>query len=114
MGAVAALNGPDDQVLWQCGEYQKRRDALCGGLRAIGWNIPDSEGSMFAWGRIPEKFGDDDTGFVMELMQKTGVICTPGSSFGSLGKGHVRFALTLPVAKIEEAIGAIQKSKILL
>lgn len=108
-GAIAALNGPDDMIIEQCKEYQKRRDALCGGLRAIGWPVPDSEGTMFAWGRIPRGY-EDDTGFVMELMEKSGVLCTPGSSFGTLGKGHVRFALTLPVEKIREAVEAVRKS----
>lgn len=112
-GAVAALTGPDDDVKAQCLEYQKRRDALCGGFRRIGWDIPDSEGTMFAWGRIPKAFGEDDTRFVMELLDKTGVLCTPGSSFGSLGRGHVRFALVLPTAEIEEAVEAVRKSGIL-
>ncbi len=109
-GAIAALTGPDDMVRAQCAEYQRRRDALCGGLRAIGWDVPDSEGTMFAWGAIPEKYGDDDVAFVMELMEKSGVLCTPGSSFGSLGKGHVRFALTMPVEKIREAVAAVKQS----
>ena len=109
-GAIAALTGPDDMVKAQCAEYQRRRDALCGGLRAIGWDIPDSEGTMFAWGAIPEKYGDDDVAFVMDLMEKSGVLCTPGSSFGSLGKGHVRFALTMPVEKIREAVEAVERS----
>lgn len=109
-GAIAALTGPDDMVRAQCAEYQRRRDALCGGLRAIGWDVPDSEGTMFAWGAIPEKYGDDDVAFVMELMEKSGVLCTPGSSFGSLGKGHVRFALTMPVEKIREAVAAVEQS----
>lgn len=108
-GAIAALTGPDTQVKQQCAEYQRRRDALCGGLRRIGWNIPDSEGTMFAWGRIPEGY-TDDTQFVLQLLDKTGVLCTPGSSFGSLGKGYVRFALVLPVPVIEEAIGQIAHS----
>ena len=112
-GAVAALTGPDDMVKAQCAEYQRRRDALCGGLRSIGWEIEDSEGTMFAWGKIPEKFGEDDTAFVMELMERTGVLCTPGSSFGTLGKGHVRFALVLPVEEIRKAIRAIEESGIL-
>lgn len=111
-GAIAALTGPDDMVKEQCGQYQKRRDALCRGLRNIGWNIPDSEGTMFAWGRIPEGFSDD-TEFVMELMEKTGVLCTPGSSFGKNGEGHVRFALTLPVDQIQEAVEAIRASGII-
>ncbi len=109
-GAIAALSGPDDMIIEQCMEYQKRRDALCGGLRAIGWNIPDSEGTMFVWGAIPERYDKDDVAFVMELMEKSGVLCTPGSSFGSLGKGHVRFALTLPIDKIEEAVKAVEDS----
>lgn len=112
-GAIAALNGPDDMIKEQCMEYQKRRDALCGGLRAIGWNIPDSEGTMFAWGAIPEKYGSDDVAFVMELMEKSGVLCTPGSSFGTLGIGHVRFALTLPIEKIKEAVEAVRESGML-
>ena len=111
-GAVAALNGPDDRVKEQCLEYQKRRDALCGGLREIGWPIEDSEGTMFAWAKIPEGF-DDDVDFVMELMERTGMVCTPGSSFGSLGKGYVRFALVLPVDEIKEAVESIRNSGIL-
>ena len=112
-GAIAALNGPEEPILRQCEEYQRRRDALCGGLRAAGWNVPDSEGTMFAWARIPEGF-TDDVDFVMKLMEATGVLCTPGSSFGTLGKGHVRFALTLPVPVIGEAVEAVRKSGILL
>lgn len=109
-GAIAALNGPDDMIRTQCAEYQKRRDALCGGLRSIGWDVEDSEGTMFAWGAIPEQYGTDDVAFVMELMEKSGVLCTPGSSFGSLGRGHVRFALTLPVEEIQAAVRAVEAS----
>lgn len=108
-GAVAALTGPDQMVIDQCAEYQKRRDALCGGLRKIGWQIEDSEGTMFAWAKIPDGY-TDDVDFVMELVEKTGVLCTPGSSFGSLGKGYVRFALTMPVELIREAIEAVAQS----
>lgn len=111
-GAIAALEGPDDEVRERCAEYQRRRDALCGGLRNIGWNIPDSQGTMFAWGKIPEGYSDD-VDFVMELLQRSGVLCTPGSSFGKLGKGHVRFALTLPVEEINHAVAAISASGII-
>lgn len=108
-GAIAALTGSDKMIIEQCREYQKRRDALCGGLRSIGWDIPDSEGTMFAWGRIPDGY-TDDVAFVMELLEKSGVLCTPGSSFGELGKGHVRFALTMTVEEIEKAVAAVKNS----
>ena len=111
-GAIAALTGPDNGVLEQCRAYEERRNALCDGLTKIGWKFERSEGTMFAWAKIPDGFSDD-TQFVMELMEKTGVICTPGSSFGSLGKNHVRFALVLPVETILEAIAQIEKSGIL-
>ena len=108
-GAIAALTGSDEEVKAQCAEYQKRRDALCSGLRSIGWYIEDSEGSMFAWAAIPEGY-TDDVSFVMELLERAGVLCTPGSSFGKRGKGHVRFALTMPVERIKEAVKAIENS----
>ena len=108
-GAVAALTGPDQMVKDQCAEYQRRRDALCGGLREIGWQVEDSEGTMFVWAKIPDGY-TDDVEFVMELVERTGVLCTPGSSFGTLGKGHVRFALTMRVERIREAVAAISAS----
>lgn len=112
-GAVAALTGPDDMVKEQCRQYEARRNALCDGFTSLGWSFERSEGTMFAWSRIPVKFGDDDVAFVTELLEQTGVLCTPGSSFGAQGKGHVRFALVLPVEVIEEALKAVAESGIL-
>lgn len=110
--AIAALTGPQDSVKKQCMEYEARRNALCGGLRKIGWNVPDSKGSMFAWAPIPEKY-TSSYDFCMDLLEKTGVVCTPGNAFGTLGEGFVRFALVLPVEVINEAINVIDESKIL-
>lgn len=112
-GALAALTGPDDGVRAQCREYEKRRDALCDGFTDLGWHFERSQGTMFAWARIPERFQGDDVGFVTELLEQTGVLCTPGSSFGELGKGHVRFALVLPVETIREALEIVGKSGII-
>lgn len=110
--AIAALNGPQDDVMEQCNQYQQRRDALCQGLRSIGWNVPDAKGSMFVWAKIPKRY-HDSMEFCLKLIDETGVICTPGSSFGPLGEGYVRFALVLPVDKIKEIIEIIGKSNIL-
>lgn len=112
-GAVAALNGPDSFIKEQCAAYEARRNALCDGLTEIGWPFERSQGTMFAWAKIPEKFGKDDVAFVMELLEKTGVLCTPGSSFGKQGEGHVRFALVLPVEEIQRAIAGIKEAGIL-
>lgn len=110
--AVAALTGPLDMVKEQCVEYQARRDALCGGLRKIGWNVPDSQGTMFVWAPIPEKFHSSEE-FCIRLMEETGVICTPGYAFGSLGEGYVRFALVMPPEKLREVVRIVDESGIL-
>lgn len=110
--AVAALTGPQDSVARNRAEYQARRDALCGGLRSIGWDVPDSQGSMFVWAPVPEGF-DNSVDFCFELLERTGLLCTPGSAFGPLGEGHVRFALVRPVPVMNEIVSAVKTGGIL-
>ena len=112
LAGIAALNGPQDGVEWRRAEYQRRRDALCGGFRSVGWDVPDSEGSMFAWAPLPKGFTDSFR-FCTELLEQTGLLCTPGVAFGSLGEGHVRFALVLPVEEIEKIVAAVDASGII-
>ena len=109
--AIAALTGPDDFIEEQRQEYGRRNRALCGGLRKIGWDVPDSRGSMFVWAKIPEGY-DSSADFCMKLMEKTGVIVTPGSAFGSNGEGYVRMALVVDVPTIEEIIRVLDESGI--
>lgn len=111
-GAIAALTGPFDGVEEQCRNYEKRSRALCGGLREIGWDVKDTEGTMFVWAPLPKGY-ENSNEFCMELMEKSGVICTPGSSFGSLGEGYVRFALVMPEEELREAVESIRRSGII-
>lgn len=110
--AIAALNGPQDSVARNRAEYQARRDALCGGLRSIGWNVPDSQGSMFVWAPLPKGY-HNSVDFCFELLERSGLLCTPGSAFGELGEGHVRFALVQPVPVMQEIVSAVAKSGML-
>ena len=109
--AIAALTGPLESVQEQCKMYEERRDALCDGLRSIGWDLPNGKGTMFVWAKLPGG-RTDSMAFCMELMEKAGVIVTPGASFGPHGEGYVRFALVLPPEKIREVIEAIRTSGI--
>ncbi len=110
--AIAALRGPRDSVREGREEYQRRRDALCGGLRSIGWDCPDAKGTMFVWAPLPSGY-TDSAAFCELLMDKTGVICTPGTAFGPLGEGYVRFALVMPPERIAEVIDIIDKSGVI-
>ena len=107
--AIAALTGPREQVREQERRYQERRDALCDGLESIGWERPNAHGSMFVWARLPHG-RTDSLAFCLELMEKAGVIVTPGASFGPGGEGFVRMALVLPPEGLRRAVAAIEAS----
>ena len=95
----------------QCREYQNRRDALLNGLRKYGWNVPNSEGTMFVWLPVPEGYASES--FCEALMDKAGVIGTPGTAFGPTGKGYIRFALVKPAKELEEIADIIGRSGVL-
>ena len=84
--AIACLNGPRDEVEAQRLKYQERRDALCDGLEGLGWERPNAHGSMFVWAKLPGG-RTDSMAFCEELMEKAGVVVTPGASFGPFGRG---------------------------
>lgn len=107
--AIACLNGPRDEVEAQRLKYQERRDALCDGLEGLGWERPNAHGSMFVWAKLPGG-RTDSMAFCKELMEKAGVVVTPGASFGPSGEGHVRMALVLPPDQIALAVEAIREA----
>lgn len=107
--AIACLNGPRDEVEAQRLKYQERRDALCDGLEGLGWERPNAHGSMFVWAKLPDG-RTDSMAFCEELMEKAGVVVTPGASFGPSGEGHVRMALVLPPDQIALAVEAIREA----
>lgn len=107
--AIACLNGPRDEVEAQRLKYQECRDALCDGLEGLGWERPNAHGSMFVWAKLPGG-RTDSMAFCEELMEKAGVVVTPGASFGPSGEGHVRMALVLPPDQIALAVEAIREA----
>lgn len=107
--AIACLNGPLDEVEAQRLKYQERRDALCDGLEGLGWERPNAHGSMFVWAKLPGG-RTDSMAFCEELMEKAGVVVTPGASFGPSGEGHVRMALVLPPDQIALVVEAIREA----
>lgn len=110
--AIAALTGPLDGVRAQCMEYQRRRDAFCGVLRDAGWNVPNCKGTMFVWAPVPEGYASAAE-FAGAMIDRAGVIAVPGTAFGSLGEGYVRFALVRPAEELREIAGILRDSGVL-
>lgn len=110
--AAAALNGPQTIIAKNKHEYLKRSEALCGGLRSVGWDVPNSKATMFVWARLPEE-RENSLEFVTELLERAGVLVVPGSSFGEAGEGYVRIALVQPEDVLKEAVERIALSGVL-
>ena len=109
--AVAALTGDQDCVYDTMKAYEARRDILCDGFRSIGWEMDRPVATMFVWAPIPKQYKSSEA-FVMDLVEKTGVMVTPGSAFGPSGEGFVRMALVQDREALERAIHAVDESGI--
>ena len=110
--AIAAVTGDQSCVETTRRAYQDRRDILCGGLNAIGWPIDKPRATMFVWAKLPPRFTNAQQ-FAVELLERAGVLVTPGSAFGPSGEGHVRLALVQDEAEMRYAIDAIDACGIL-
>ena len=110
--AAVAITGDQSCVAETCKAYEHRRDALCDGLTSIGWKVDRCVSTMFVWAKLPDKFTDSYK-FAMELMERTGVLVTPGSAFGESGEGYVRMALVQDESEINRAVRTIKDSGIL-
>ena len=91
--------------------YQRHRDILVSGLRKAGWNVSYSPATMFVWAKIPDTYKDSND-FVLDLLEKTGVVLTPGQSFGQAGKRYVRMALVQDDDSLKEACTRIKNANI--
>jgi LL-diaminopimelate aminotransferase len=106
--AVAALDTEDSALDGIRAVYQERRDALYEGLKGAGLVLEKPGATFYLWARVPEGF--DSSGFSEHLLERAGVLATPGSGFGLHGEGYIRFALTVSVDRIKEAVERIGKS----
>lgn len=106
--SVAALN-TDERVLADIRlTYQERRDALYEGLRGMGIDVAKPKASFYLWAKVPKPF--DSSGFTAHILDTAGILTTPGNGFGAPGEGYVRFALTVPVSRMREAVERLRKA----
>ena len=109
--AVEALTGNQAVVAETRAAYEHRRDVLCDGLIEAGWHMEKPAGTMFVWAPIPDSYQDSES-FVADLLDKTGVLVTPGSAFGPSGEGYVRMALVQSEDTMKKIVEAVAVSGI--
>lgn len=104
--SIVALQ-TDDRILSDIRNiYRERRDVLYDALKQIGIEMSRPSASFYLWTKVPEGF--DSASFAAHLLEKAGILITPGNGFGAAGEGYVRFALTVPVERIREAADRIK------
>ena len=109
VGAIAALEGPQDCVENIRLMYKSRRDALCKGLNDIGWFVEPPKATMFVWSEIPEKFKDlGSLEFSKMLLKETNVAVSPGIGFGKHGDNFVRFSLIENEQRTKQAVRSLK------
>ena len=104
---IEALN-TDETVLRKIRDlYQERRDVLYNGLNRIGLKVNNPKATFYLWAKCPKGYSSMD--FTALLLNRAGILATPGNGFGASGEGYIRFALTVPVKRLKEAVKRIAK-----
>ena len=110
---VVALANFDSHVPEMRAEYQRRSEALIEGLNSLGWHLEKPQATFYAWAPVPPSFASSAQ-FAQALLEKCGVLITPGSAYGATGEGFFRMSLTLDgpdkLGQIEQAIGNIARN----
>lgn len=108
---IEALTMPIDYVKNIMDIYHERREVMAKGFTELGFYAPRSEATMYFWIKIPSKFATSME-FCKYVLDKTGVIITPGSAFGSLSDDHFRVSLVQPNERIQEVFERFKKAGI--
>jgi alanine-synthesizing transaminase len=109
IASIIALNGSQDCVEKIRQTYKERRDTLITGLNRVGWKIKNPKGTMFVWGKIPDKFSKmGSVEFSKFLINEAKVAVSPGLGFGEYGDDYVRFALIENNLRINQAVRGIR------
>jgi alanine-synthesizing transaminase len=110
VGAIEALNGPQDCVEQVRKEYEHRRDVMVSGLHAIGWEVENPKASMYIWAELPDFYKPmGSVEFSKRLLKEAKVAVSPGIGFGEYGEGFVRIALIENTERIRQALRGIKE-----
>jgi LL-diaminopimelate aminotransferase len=106
--AIAALTGPQDVLAPTLAAYRARRDRTVAALRAVGWQVTPPKATLYIW--VPTPNGQSSVAFAADVLERTGVVITPGVGYGAAGDGYVRLSLTTPDDRLDEALARIRRA----
>ena len=106
--AITALDDPRDAITSHNEIYQRRRDRAVEVLHELGLRVEPPKASLYVWARLPadEPSSGD---YAARLVNETGVVLTPGASYGDAGEGYIRISLTVPDDRLEEALNRLSR-----
>jgi LL-diaminopimelate aminotransferase len=105
---IAALTGPQEIITRMTEVYRARRDRVVASLRSVGWNPPTPKATLYIW--MPTPDGMSSGAFAADVLERTGVVITPGRGYGPSGEGYIRMSLTTPDARLDEALARIRRA----
>jgi LL-diaminopimelate aminotransferase len=106
LAAAAALDaGPPGEMT---AIYQRRRDLVVDALRAIGVQVESPKGTIYVWAPVPE--GHTSASYCELVLEESGVVVSPGASYGPNGEGFFRISLTVPDERLSEAVERLRSS----
>ena len=105
---IAALSGPQDCVRSMRQVYNERRDIVVQGLRSLGWQVDPPRATIYVWAPVPPPY--TSTEFAELVLEKAGVVLTPGIGYGRCGEGWFRISLTTPTERLTEAFKRLKSS----
>ncbi len=106
--AIKGLTGPKAQVQEMKKIYQERRDIMVDALNSMGWNLEKPKATFYVWAPVPE--GHTSESFTELVLEKAGVVITPGTGYGENGAGYFRIALTVSKERMMEALERMKKN----
>ncbi|HUV44120.1 MAG TPA: LL-diaminopimelate aminotransferase [Dehalococcoidales bacterium] len=103
--AIEAMTGPQDCIEEHNAVYQRRRDLVVDMLIRMGLEVTPPRASLYVWAKVPQ--GYNSVEFANDLLEKVGVVVTPGIGYGRNGEGYVRLSLTLPDASLVKGLSRL-------
>ncbi len=106
--AITALDDPRNSIAEHNEVYQRRRDRVVAVLRELGLRLDVPQASLYVWAKLPAGQGLA-ADYAARLVEETGVVVTPGGSYGPAGEGYIRISLTIADDRLEEALSRLSR-----